>query len=105
MFWIYIVNVFGLVSVTLYLYLLCIKKSQKVSSPSRITIILIAFIFIIGGLIKYSQIYMHPLGPKEYFDILLVAFMLPSCAVGMAVINYLGNLAIDLTLMLIKGEK
>lgn len=92
-----LITALGIISAGVYIYLLVVKKSPLVRPPSLIVVVGLIFISVIGGLIRYSQIYDQPMNAQRIFEIVELAIMLPSIAIGIAVIRsfgiYLGKYA------------
>lgn len=86
-----LITALGIISAGIYIYLLVVKKSPLVRPPSLIVIVGLIFIAVIGGLIRYSQIYDQSMNAERIFEIVYFAMLLPSIAIGVAVVRSFGT--------------
>ena len=83
----YLVMGFGVVATIIYLYLLLVEKSSLVHKPSKLVVFLLVFLALVGGLIRYSQIFDYELTYIHYLQMAQYALMLPSCAIGIGLLK------------------
>lgn len=86
-----LVTALGVISAGIYFYLLLVKKSALVQPPSLIVVVGLIFIAVIGGLIRYSQINDQPMTGQHLFEIVHFALLLPSIAIGVAILRSFGT--------------
>ena len=84
----YIITALGCIAIIVYIYLYYIRRAQSVKKPSNIVVFGLILLFIVGILIKYSHVYDQELTIAHYFQMFSYGIILPSCAVGIALIKY-----------------
>jgi len=85
---IYIITSLGSIAIIVYIYLYYIRKAKLLKKPSNYVVFGLILLFIVGGLIRYSQIYDQELAFNDYVQMLSYGMILPSFAVGIALIKY-----------------
>ena len=84
----YIITGLGCIAIIVYIYLYYIRRATSVRKPSGIVVFGLMLLFIIGALIRCSQIYDQELTSTHYFQMFSYGILLPSFAVGIALIKY-----------------
>jgi|GEM_PF-5877123 len=79
----------GLVTIVAYAYMAFIRCSSSFPRPSRVVIVGLAFIAIVGALIPISQFNGEELTFGHYARILYVALGLPGLAVSLSMFRVL----------------